>query len=126
MISHPLRLHTAHVTNAHILQVMEPDFYQYLSERPMGDGLFYAYRWLLVSFKRGKSHHTIQRLNEFTSTGVFLFLPPLLHLFFLLQRLATAVCSDCGRLFGQHAPRTSQETLKSSSLWRSCSNSSEQ
>ena len=33
--------------------MLEPDFFQYLSERPLGDGLFYCYRWFLVSFKRG-------------------------------------------------------------------------
>ena len=33
---------------------MEPDYFQYLSDRPMGDGLFYCYRWLLVTFKRGE------------------------------------------------------------------------
>lgn len=37
-----------------VVQVNEPDYFQYLSERPMGDGLFYCYRWLLVCFKRGK------------------------------------------------------------------------
>lgn len=35
---------------------MEPDYYHYLSEHPMGDGLFYAYRWLLVTFKRGEEY----------------------------------------------------------------------
>ena len=39
----------------HYLQVLEPDFFQYLSERPLGDGLFYCYRWFLVSYKRGQS-----------------------------------------------------------------------
>lgn len=37
-----------------LCQVNEPDYFQYLSERPMGDGLFYCYRWLLVCFKRGE------------------------------------------------------------------------
>ena len=37
------------------VQVLEGDFYQYLLERPMGDGIFYSYRWFLVNFKRGKS-----------------------------------------------------------------------
>ena len=41
------------------LQVLEPDFFQYLSERPMGDGLFYCYRWFLVAFKRGRSGGTV-------------------------------------------------------------------
>ena len=36
------------------MQVLEGDFYQYLLERPMGDGIFYSYRWFLVNFKRGK------------------------------------------------------------------------
>ena len=36
-------------------QVLEPDYFQYLSERPLGDGLFYCYRWFLVLFKRGQS-----------------------------------------------------------------------
>ena len=45
------------VANFHFvsnLQVLEGDFYQYLLERPMGDGIFYSYRWFLVNFKRGK------------------------------------------------------------------------
>lgn len=36
-----------------LVKVLEPDYFQYLSDRPMGDGLFYCYRWLLVTFKRG-------------------------------------------------------------------------
>ena len=35
------------------VQVLEPDFFQYLSERPLGNDLFYCYRWFLVAFKRG-------------------------------------------------------------------------
>ena len=41
------------------VKVMESDFYQYLSEHPMGDNFFYAYRWLLVTFKRGKHVHNL-------------------------------------------------------------------
>ena len=32
---------------------MEEDFFQYLVDQPMGDALFYCYRWFLVNFKRG-------------------------------------------------------------------------
>ncbi|XP_019848772.1 PREDICTED: small G protein signaling modulator 1-like [Amphimedon queenslandica] len=44
-----------------LLQVLESDFYDYLNEMPMGDALFYTYRWFLVNFKR-----------EFTYNDIFL------------------------------------------------------
>lgn len=47
-----------------LLQVLEPDFFQYLSERPLGDGLFYCYRWFLVSFKREFEYDDVFRLWE--------------------------------------------------------------
>lgn len=47
-----------------LLQVLEPDYFQYLSERPMGDGLFYCYRWFLVCFKREIAYDDVFRLWE--------------------------------------------------------------
>jgi hypothetical protein len=47
-----------------LLQVLEPDFFQYLSERPLGDGLFYCYRWFLVSYKREFKYSDVFRLWE--------------------------------------------------------------
>ena len=49
-------------------QILESDFFQYLTELPMGDALFYSYRWFLVNFKRG--------INELT----FLFISSSLSL----------------------------------------------
>jgi len=47
-----------------LLQVLEPDYFQYLSERPLGDGLFYCYRWFLVKFKREFGYSDIFQLWE--------------------------------------------------------------
>lgn len=47
-----------------LLEVLEPDYFQYLTERPLGDGLFYAYRWFLVCFKREFVYSEIFRLWE--------------------------------------------------------------
>jgi hypothetical protein len=47
-----------------LLQILENDFYQYLCDQPMGEALFYTYRWFLVNFKREFSYDDIFLLWE--------------------------------------------------------------
>lgn len=47
-----------------LLQILESDFFQYLTELPMGDALFYSYRWFLVNFKREFDYNDIYLLWE--------------------------------------------------------------
>ncbi|KAL5477266.1 hypothetical protein EMCRGX_G024036 [Ephydatia muelleri] len=49
-----------------LLEVTDTDFFQYLQEKPMGDSLFYCYRWFLVGFKREFEYEHVFRLWEAT------------------------------------------------------------
>ena len=99
-------------------QVLEPDYFGYLSERPLGDGLFYCYRWFLVLFKRGQSMgctnlppthkaillpHTCSHALSHTHT----------HTHTRTQSLAMMTFSGCGRQSGPHEG-VSPTTLRSS------------
>ena len=110
-------------------QVLEPDYFGYLSERPLGDGLFYCYRWFLVLFKRGQSMgctnlpptHNANPFYYITHVLLLIFThPPPPHTYThthththsWTQSLAMMTYSGCGRQSGPHED-VSPTTLRS-------------